>query len=318
MTENHGRPGTLRANACFLLAGAGLILLNLVAPFIVKMLNGMGVGMAHVDLLCLLDGIYYIPFILIPVCLYALRYKSAGLRIEPVSIVQMLQCLAAAFLCVLLANSIAAMWSMLLEAMGFTLYSTDIIMNDENDLLKAIFAVAILPGICEELLFRGLVLSAYERGGTRKAIYISAILFSVIHGTVQGLPVQLVIGIILGFVVCSTGSIYVGMMIHTAYNAFLLLISYVYRGVDTEISGTMYEAMGGISGLVSMFIECVVSGALLLMILRSFARQGEEMGITAVPEKRIKLDTVASLVLISGIVTVGYLYGQDLMLLLGY
>jgi hypothetical protein len=162
------------------------------------------------------------------------------------------------------------------------------------------------------------VLGAYERGGTRKAIFISAVMFSVLHGSVQGLPVQLIIGVILGFAVCSTGSIYVGMMIHTAYNAFLLIISYMFRNIDTGVTGSTYEAIGGIEGLVTVLIECVVSGALLWLILMSFARQGTEIGIVCEEDRRIQLDTTSVIVLISGIVTVGYLYGQDLMLLLGY
>ncbi|MBQ4089351.1 MAG: CPBP family intramembrane metalloprotease [Clostridia bacterium] len=274
--------------------------------------------MTQLDLLCLLDGIYYIPCILVPVCLYALRHKSAGLRLGPVSFKQMLQCLAAAYLCVMLANSLAALWSVILETIGFRLYSTEIVMNNGNDLIKAIFSVAVLPGICEELLFRGVVLSAYERGGTRKAIFISALLFSTLHGTVQGFPVQLLIGIILGFAVCSTGSIYISMMIHTAYNAFLLLISYLYRGIDVPEYSSIYESLGGAIGLATVLIECVVSGGILWLILSSFARQGGEMGITHEPEKRLRPDTTAVIALISGIVTVCYMYGQDIMLLLGY
>jgi len=318
MSEDRERQGLIRANACYFLAAAGLILLDLVAPFILKLIMSAGIDVTQIDMLCLLDGIYYIPCILLPVCLYALRNKSAGLRLGPVSIKQMLQSFLAAYLCVMLANSLAAIWSMLLEAMGFVLYNTDIAINDENDLMKAIFAVAVLPGICEELLFRGLVLGAYERGGTRRAIFISAILFASLHGTVQGFPVQLVMGIVLGFAACSTGSVYVSMMIHTAYNAFLMLISYMFRGVDTGTYASMYDTLGGVTGVITVVIEGVISASLLLLVLRSFARQGAAAGVEICEGGSLRMDKKAALVLAAGIIAVGWLYGQDIMLLLGY
>ena len=318
MIEDNARPGIIRANAYFLIAGAGLILLNFVAPVLLGIVQRLGIEITQTGLLCLLDIVYYVPCILIPIGLYAWRGKGGGLRLGSVSIKQTLQCLAAAYFCVMLANSLAAVWSILLEWMGFTLYSTEIVMNNENDLLKAVFAVAVLPGICEELLFRGVVLGAYERGGTRKAILVSSILFASLHGSVQGFPVQLVIGIILGFAACSTGSIYVGMMIHTAYNAILLIMSYLMRGIDAGEYNSIYESIGGISGMVTVVIEMLISAALLFVILRSFARQGEQTGEKVYENSSLHMGKAAVIILAAGLAAVSFLYGQDIMLLLGY
>ena len=43
------------------------------------------------------------------------------------------------------------------------------------ELLMGIFFIAITPGICEEVLHRGLILRAYEKRGTYKALVISSI-----------------------------------------------------------------------------------------------------------------------------------------------
>lgn len=318
MIERPVRPGILRANASFLLAGAGLILLNVLSPYIVRLIRSMGVQLSGVGLLCLLDGIYYLPCVFLPACIYVVRKGGAGLRLGPVSFTQMIQCLAAAFLCVLLANSLSALWSILLEAIGLTLYSADIPINNASELMLAVFAVAVLPGICEELLFRGVVLGAYEKGGTRRAVLVSAVLFSVLHGSVQGLPVQLIIGLILGMTVCMTDSLYTGMMIHTAYNAFILILNYAARGMETGAYTGMYEYVGGMQGVFTLLLEGLVVMALLRLILRSFARQGYEAGVCSLPKSPLSMDGTEIIVLISGLVTVCFLYGEDILTLTGY
>ena len=69
MIEDRERPGLIRANACYFLAAAGLILLDLIAPYILKLIMSAGIDVTQIDMLCLMDGIYYIPCILLPVCL---------------------------------------------------------------------------------------------------------------------------------------------------------------------------------------------------------------------------------------------------------
>ena len=161
MMNSDGRPSLFRANLYYLLAGAGLVLLNLLSPYIVDAVRGLGLDPAYTDLLLILDGIYYVPFMLVPVCVHAARNAGAGIRLGPVSFGQTLLAMLLAYLCVLLANSLGGLWSILLESVGLTLYSVDVEINGTADLLKAILAMAVLPGICEELMFRGTVLTAY-------------------------------------------------------------------------------------------------------------------------------------------------------------
>ena len=317
MMENKGRPGILRANAYFLVAGAGLILLSLISPYVVDIIRGLGLELSQMDLMLVLDGLYYLPCVLVPVGIYAWRKGGAGIPTGPVSGGQMVLCMLLAYLCVLLANSIAGLWSMLLEFCGFELYSVDIRLDSTADLIKAIFAMAVLPGICEELLFRGVVLSAYERGGTRTAIAVSSVLFAVLHGSVQGLPAQLLIGIILGFAVCNTGSIYTGMMIHTSYNAFILIITYATADMATESTEVVGSMMTPVLA-VFWAVEAAVTLLIIWAILKGMAKKAAEAGIAAIPQKKFSMDNTAKIVLVSGIVTVGYMYLQDILMLMGY
>ena len=317
MMNGPERPGILRANAGFLLAGAGLIILSIVSPLVAKVLGRLGID-GGAALLCVLDALYYLPCILVPTVLYIRKHGTEGLRFMPVGVGHTFMCVLAAFLCVLFANCITGLWSMALEAAGFKLYSVNIPMENTTDLMIAIIAVAVLPGVCEELLFRGFVLSAYEKGGTKRAIIIAAILFATLHGSLQGLPVQFVMGMLLGCAVCFSGSLHTGIMIHMMYNALVLLISYAGRSMEVPEYTNMYEYLGGIMGVVSLLINGAGSGVLLWLVLRFFAKKGRGVSAGPLPKAPLKLDGTQIVVLISGIVTVLYLYGQDILMLTGY
>ena len=186
----------------------------------------------------------------------------------------------------------------------------------------AIFVMGVLPGVCEELLMRGLVLGAYERGGTRRAVLISAALFALLHASVEGLPVQFLMGVVLGFLAVTTQSLYVGMMLHTAYNSFLVLISFTLGGAAdvaglTE-TGSMLEIVGGATGVIALGVEALIAGGILVAILRGvYLRRAREEGLEPVPKSPMPMDGGQIVVLISALVTVAFLYGQDVLSLMG-
>ena len=169
-------------------------------------------------------------------------------------------------------------------------------------------------------MFRGVVLRGYERYGSRKAIIISSLLFASLHGSVQGFPGQLLMGLVLGLVVCKSGSIYAGMMLHTTYNSILIMLAYVQSHLpDAEVIGTtMLERIGGAQGLALMAAECTVMFVIMRAIMRYFRRN-------AVPDSSFGpfngapgMGVCEALILVSGVVTVIYLYINDIMYMLGY
>ena len=83
---------------------------------------------------------------------------------------------------------------------------------------------ALLPAIAEEIVFRGVIqksiLSKYN-GFT--AIFVSTLLFVLMHGALQQTVYQLIMGIMLGYVACVGGSILYSIILHFLNNAFVLL-----------------------------------------------------------------------------------------------
>ena len=89
------------------------------------------------------------------------------------------------------------------------------------------FLIALTPAICEEALFRGVVLKAYENRGTIRAIFISAILFSIIHFSIIRTIGPLIIGIIAGYLVVKSNSIIPGAIAHFTFNGLSLSLFYL-------------------------------------------------------------------------------------------
>ena len=93
------------------------------------------------------------------------------------------------------------------------------------DLLVALFVVSISAGICEEVMFRGFMMKAYEKIGVKKAIIITSILFGVFHFNPQNLLGPIFLGGVFAILLIKTNSIYSAILSHAVNNAFALFLS---------------------------------------------------------------------------------------------
>jgi sodium transport system permease protein len=92
------------------------------------------------------------------------------------------------------------------------------------NLVTAVVVFAIVPGICEELLFRGFVLRGLAtRLSPPMAIAWTAVLFGAFHFDMYRLLPTTVLGLILGALVWLTGSLWPAMLLHAANNTIAVL-----------------------------------------------------------------------------------------------
>lgn len=86
------------------------------------------------------------------------------------------------------------------------------------------FAVALSPAICEEILFRGAILSGVRgRMPAWAAILLVGLLFGLLHVSVHRLVVTTLSGIVLTYLVYRTRSIFASMTAHFILNATAIL-----------------------------------------------------------------------------------------------
>lgn len=106
------------------------------------------------------------------------------------------------------------------------------------DALLAVVALAGLAPICEEVLFRGLIQSAYAHRRTIRAILFVGLLFVAFHlSLLQGLSI-IPLALALGFVYWRSGSLPAAVLTHFGANASVVLVltSGVWiQGAETAI-----------------------------------------------------------------------------------
>ena len=92
-----------------------------------------------------------------------------------------------------------------------------------------LLVLAIVPALCEEVLFRGYVQRQAERGlGGRGGILLSGLLFGFFHLRLSQVLPLCVLGFYLAYLVWQTGSLWPAVVVHFANNAFAVLAgSYV-------------------------------------------------------------------------------------------
>jgi len=100
--------------------------------------------------------------------------------------------------------------------------------NTAGGFLLALFVVAILPALGEEMIFRGIVMrfaARRSRGAMAFPVVISALLFALIHFHPYGLPAIFLAGVLLALVYWWTGSLWLAILAHFVHNgtqAFLI------------------------------------------------------------------------------------------------
>lgn len=139
-------------------------------------------------------------------------------------------------------------------------------------LFPAAITVAILPAVCEELLFRGFLLSGFSSSmGKWPAIILCGCLFGALHLQPLQMPFTALVGIGLAYAALETGSVFIPIIMHCAHNLLLLLI---VRAASAGVAGaevtdaqtrTVREIFSQGPGTITLFVATVALLALSLV-----------------------------------------------------
>jgi membrane protease YdiL (CAAX protease family) len=122
--------------------------------------------------------------------------------------------------------------------------------------ILAFIVIAILPGIGEEFLFRG-VLQNYFRvifKNPHIAIWVSAILFSALHMQFYGFLPRMVLGALFGYLYFWSGKLIFPMLAHALNNGFTLILVYLNQEEISPVSLEDTESVPIVMALASLII----------------------------------------------------------------
>lgn len=264
------RPGLFSAIALYLLAAAGLWLVSLFSD---RILPGSSESMREL----LISVIYYGPFLFLPVAIWAGRQENAvqTLRLNPIKPGMAICTAFMALLCVLIAQNISILWMAIWQKLGLNVFAHEYVRPaNTSELTLSVLSAALVTPVCEELLFRGALMSAWEERSERSAVIATALLFACLHGNLIGLPAELFGGLLLGVVVLCTDSLYAGMIFHSVYNAALVMMDYVSSGAPMDaaeealMETNLLGAMGGFGAVVMIVVDTALMFIIMMLISR--------------------------------------------------
>ena len=150
-----------------------------------------------------------------------------------------------------------------------------------NGLIPALTTMAFLPGLVEEMTFRGIIYSGLRKANPIKGILLSALFFGLAHMNFQQFCYAFFLGLVFGLVIEATDSIFSTMLMHMCFNGLSVAISYImyHSGTLSKIlnSSTVAQTTTWDSVIIlipSAFLGAVLSILLFLAIAKLNGRLG--------------------------------------------
>jgi len=149
--------------------------------------------------------------------------------------------------------------------------------------------IMVLPAVCEELAFRGFILTGLRRRFSPwKAILLSSFLFALSHMNVFQLLPFLILGVFLGWLTVRSGSVFPAMLFHLVHNGLLFGIQWLknqgYAGEELPPETALLIRL-------SATVLCLLLAAVLLWRLSADDRRSKgndpgKVSVNGLPDRK--------------------------------
>lgn len=141
-----------------------------------------------------------------------------------------------------------------------------------EELILNIIFIALLAGVGEELLFRGVLQRIFITWFKSPwlGIILAAFLFSALHVQFLGFFPRFILGILLGAICWYSGSLWPSIIAHFFYDAFFITLSYFYPQFVDNPDTTIVNPS-------SVFLMALVSLGLVLLIIWVMKKNSEKI-----------------------------------------
>ena len=112
--------------------------------------------------------------------------------------------------------------------------------------------ISVLPAFVEEIIFRGIVMQPLRKHGDKFALIASSLLFALMHGNFVQIPFAFILGIVIGYFVIKSESIWVGVLLHFLNNAFSCSYDFIKFYIGEQTAGLVSDIMMGAMLLFGM------------------------------------------------------------------
>ena len=175
-------------------------------------------------------------------------------------------CIGISLICLLGLGSVSDFFLQILEWLGYSSSGAGIQVTTFGELVIYTILIAIMPAICEELLFRGLMLNGLAKYGKNIAVYVSAFAFMIMHGSPDQTVHQFILGVIFGYIVYYTGNLWLTIIIHFCNNFFVLLFNFIYNiSSSGNVTDTATDVIAQPASIGYEIVNYIISVVLVVL-----------------------------------------------------
>lgn len=118
-----------------------------------------------------------------------------------------------------------------------------------GSLVMGILLVGILAPLAEELFFRGAMLRLFTTGrmNVHLAVWLTALIFSALHGQVYGFVPRMLLGGIFGYAAVWSRSLWVPVLMHMFNNSTYVVNRYVTHGAEETYDGPTWVLLASLA-----------------------------------------------------------------------
>lgn len=151
-------------------------------------------------------------------------------------------------------------------------------LNNAGWLIYNLIFLAFAPAVFEELLFRGIIYNGLKNDGKIKAVFISALLFTVMHGSLVQTIYPFMLGLVLGFVMMKTENIFCTILIHFLNNTIVIVSNYIYE--VNQITGETVNMLT-FKEIALAILYAIVAGVIVWLVIKFVmkAKQKKKMSL---------------------------------------
>ena len=153
------------------------------------------------------------------------------------------------------------------------------------ELFGVVTGVCLAAPFCEEFFFRGLMQrGAVSTLGTRRALIVTAVVFSAFHLDPVGFLARAELGLVFGILAIRSGSIWPGVFAHLANNSISVAIYFATRSseVDDELPGWAPVVMV-VVGVALLFALARLAAAVPSILTAPFRAEDTMRRVKSIP-----------------------------------
>ncbi|MCL2215665.1 MAG: CPBP family intramembrane metalloprotease [Defluviitaleaceae bacterium] len=160
-----------------------------------------------------------------------------------------------------------------------------------------LLALAVTPAICEEIVFRGYIQSAYRNLPFTVSALLNGLFFAMIHLSLQQFLYAFAMGVIFAYMVHYSRSIRAGILMHFIMNASQISLARLVRISVPESLAAPPQRISfaeQLHALMGMGVIALVAAPCVVILFRSFLSHNRQRNIEYDMQKEIWQEPIES------------------------